>query len=1133
MATELGSSKSAKTAAKNDAFVNAQLARAEKRVRALDVGAALLGFAALVCVFAAALSLADRAWSLPPWARQLSLVSFLVGGGAYLYFTLARPLLYRVNPYYAAQRVEQTMPGAKNSVVNWLDLQQQKLPPAIRAAVGQKAAKDLSKADIDGAFSGRRLAWVGALAGACAAGLIACLIWIGGDSFFHLRRVFAPFSFGSPAPTTLTITRPEGGDETVTIKQPVFIAARVEGKLPDPKGPDAVKLLYRYEEDGPYLVRLMRHDGGEFTATVSANDVRDGFWYKVTAGDVETPEYRVNVRATPLLTKVQATYHFRSYVGRADEEHYARRPFRLEALRGTEVTLLVDTNRPVKQAYLVLEGKDGPERFPAKVVGDDGKAFRITHVIDRTTRYRLKYATPDNEEYADPTYQDLFAVPDNPPEVTITAPGRDTQLPCNSVLQVEGIATDDVGVKSIALKMRVTKLPGSDAKGPELKAKAYRSDKELRLPSGGYATSLKYKDFVDLKTVQTPDGKPFAPAAGMELEYWLEASDACDYPQPNVSESKHYRAQLIDAEKDPEKQQNERDQAKREQQKHEQEQNDALKKEEKSRQEKEQRQKEDARQEKDAASNKSEKQDGKTEPKQPEGDPGASADPAQQKQDEKVREEAEKLKRALEEQQRREHEEKHHASAKPDPKEEPAKPSEGKELGPKPDTPPSAPKPEQKSDPQQQSAATKPPPPPDQKKDSAQKKDEGKTSDQVCPRGECKNDGKSANPDNPKTVPKDTPSPAANKAEGKSAGKDNPGDDPKAKPKSGGSPMSSEGKPEPKPNDDTKNAVAKDDKSADGNRPPKVDPAGAKPEDVANEAQELKASPGPGRKDAARQLDKIAQQAKDEKAREAAKKALEDAGLKPPPEAEAKQPPQTKNAQVEAAKPKDDPDPKKNKGTAKSSDQKDVPKAEDKNLGKPPIDDKTPEPDDPLQKKELQQKREEYLKKVEEQLRKQGDFDEKKWQEFLQRYGDKINPPEMSKEKERPPFVPEENLLKPDDPTPPPATKDNKPRDDKATTLQLQKFMDAIDKKTLQKAGITEEQWRAFAKQYEDLAKREEAAAPQNKGPLVGTGSTRTNPGAKSNPNDPGAAGRTQPPPGYRDAWGKFTRDLSTPDEKK
>jgi hypothetical protein len=1126
MATELGSSKSAKAAAKNDAFVTAQLARAEKRVRALDVGAALLGFAALLCVFAAALSLADRAWSLPPWARQLSLVSFLVGGGAYLYFTLARPLLYRVNPYYAAQRVEQTMPGAKNSVVNWLDLQQQKLPPAIRAAVGRKAAKDLSKADIDGAFSGRRLAWVGAGAGACAAGLIACLVWIGGDSFFHLRRVFAPFSFGSPAPTTLTITRPEGGDDTVTVRQPVFIAARVGGKIPDPKGPDAVKLLYRYEENGPYLERLMRQDGGEFTATVSANDVRDGFWYKVTAGEVETPEYRVNVRSTPLLTKVQATYHFRPYVARADEEHFARRPFRLEALRGTEVTLLADTNRPVKQAYLVLEGKEGPERLRAEVVGDDGKAFRVKHVVDKTTRYRLEYTTPDNESYADPTYHELIAVPDNPPAVEITAPGRDVQLPCNGVLQVEGNATDDIGVKSITLKMRVTKLPGSDAKGPELKAKAYRSDKELRLPGGGYATSLKYKDFVDLTTVQTPDGKPFALAAGTELEYWLEASDACDYPAPNVAESKHYRAQLLEAEKDAEKQKGERDQAKREQQKHEKEQDDALKKEDQNRRDREQRQKEESRQEKEAASGKPEKPDGQPEPKQPDGGTGGQEDAEKKKQDEEVKKQAEKLKEALE--AKRQQDEAKHGQAKPDYQPEAAPPSEGKDFGPKPDSPPAELKPQPQQD--QQPPGKQQQPPPTGQQELPQKKDQGQTSDQEFPRGEGKNGGKPTNAENSKPGPKETP-PASDKAEGKSAGKDNPGDQAKSKP--GGSPMSGESKPQPKPADELQTSAAKDDKPS-GGEAPKVKPEDAELDDVKKEAQELKAGLPRERRDAAKELDKIAQQAKDEKVREAARKALEDAGLKPPSEAEFKKPPEGKGAPGEAAKAKGDLDPMQpNKGTAKGGDMKEVPKAEDKNIGKPPVDDKNPEPEDPVKKRELQQKREEYLKKVEEELRKQGDFDEKKWQEFLHRYGGKVNPPEMSREKERPPFVPEENLLKPEDPTPtPPVPKGNKPRDDKATTLQLQKFMDAIDKKTLQRAGLTEEQWRAFVKQYEDLAKREDAA-PQNKGPLVGTGGTRTNPGAKSNPNDPAAAGRTQPPPGYRDAWGKFTRDLSTPDEKK
>src|SRR5581483_8757342 len=170
MATDLRQTRTAKAAgAKHDAFVQSQLARAERRIRLLDIAAALLGFAALVCVVVAAAALADYSWQLPAWARQVCFAVIAVVGGAYLIVTLGRPLLYRVNPYYAAKLVEQTMPEAKNSVVSWLDLQQENVAPAIRAAVGQKAAKDLSKADIDRAFSARRVLGVGAVAAVCAA----------------------------------------------------------------------------------------------------------------------------------------------------------------------------------------------------------------------------------------------------------------------------------------------------------------------------------------------------------------------------------------------------------------------------------------------------------------------------------------------------------------------------------------------------------------------------------------------------------------------------------------------------------------------------------------------------------------------------------------------------------------------------------------------------------------------------------------------------------------------------------------------------------------------------------------------------------------------------------------------------
>ena len=55
----------------------------------------------------------------------------------------------------------------------------------------------------------------------------------------------------------------------------------------------------------------------------------------------------------------------------------------------------------------------------------------------------------------------------------------------------------------------------------------------------------------------------------MELEYWLEAADCCDFPKANVAQSKKYKVQIVAPDKDPKKQQQARDQARKEQKEHE------------------------------------------------------------------------------------------------------------------------------------------------------------------------------------------------------------------------------------------------------------------------------------------------------------------------------------------------------------------------------------------------------------------------------------------------------------------------------------------------------------------------------------------------------------------------------------
>src|SRR5580658_8755037 len=99
MATDTAKVK-ATTATKAETFVGEQLARAERRIRLLDLSTALLGFLAGTFAYAVLVVLLDQRWKLSDGLRQLSLVLYLVGAAFYLGWTVLRPMTRRINPYF-------------------------------------------------------------------------------------------------------------------------------------------------------------------------------------------------------------------------------------------------------------------------------------------------------------------------------------------------------------------------------------------------------------------------------------------------------------------------------------------------------------------------------------------------------------------------------------------------------------------------------------------------------------------------------------------------------------------------------------------------------------------------------------------------------------------------------------------------------------------------------------------------------------------------------------------------------------------------------------------------------------------------------------------------------------------------
>ena len=111
MATDLGQTRTT-AAGKHDGVIADKLARAEGRIRTLDLTLAFFGFVTITLAYAFVMALLDRQWTFSPAVRQVGFLFYLAVVIVFLALTAGPPLLRRINPYYAARQVEQTLPNA-------------------------------------------------------------------------------------------------------------------------------------------------------------------------------------------------------------------------------------------------------------------------------------------------------------------------------------------------------------------------------------------------------------------------------------------------------------------------------------------------------------------------------------------------------------------------------------------------------------------------------------------------------------------------------------------------------------------------------------------------------------------------------------------------------------------------------------------------------------------------------------------------------------------------------------------------------------------------------------------------------------------------------------------------------------
>src|SRR5205823_187443 len=133
--------------------------RTQAKIKTTDIltAALTLSTAALGILFVEVVL--DHAFGLPAWFRRIVLFGGMFGAAAFAALKIVRPLLSRVNGFYAAKTIEDADPAFKNSLISYLDLRKHRdeLPKRTLRAIEAKAVGDLTRVEIESVVNQRRV----------------------------------------------------------------------------------------------------------------------------------------------------------------------------------------------------------------------------------------------------------------------------------------------------------------------------------------------------------------------------------------------------------------------------------------------------------------------------------------------------------------------------------------------------------------------------------------------------------------------------------------------------------------------------------------------------------------------------------------------------------------------------------------------------------------------------------------------------------------------------------------------------------------------------------------------------------------------------------------------------------------
>ncbi|HUU31206.1 MAG TPA: hypothetical protein VMY69_03805, partial [Phycisphaerae bacterium] len=301
----------------------------------------------------------------------------------------------------------------------------------------------------------------------------------------------------------------------------------IEAVIADPKGRLYEGFIEWTGAAGGEVVRkpLLRDAAQPERFTYRIPQVLRPFDYRLNVGGTETLGFKVTIRRTPLIERIDLAYTYPDYTGLAPQT-VCSTGGDVQGPIGTGVAMTIRLSAPAEAASLLFAGGTVLKCLPS----EDGRALSAHFTILQNDTYQVRFGgrTPDGAAVA---YR-VVALDDPPPTIQWTIPARDVTAAPGDSVKLSLKAAHRYGLGEVRL------LAQSDTESNPAVVAAWKSFADPK------EAILDHAFLVD------PGRDPL----GRRITYWAEASDRRTYqggdsPKgPNVAASAKFKILVEDSE---------------------------------------------------------------------------------------------------------------------------------------------------------------------------------------------------------------------------------------------------------------------------------------------------------------------------------------------------------------------------------------------------------------------------------------------------------------------------------------------------------------------------------------------------------------------------------------------------------